>query len=801
MKRALTLFCCIAAVISLYSATYYASPNGSGDGSTDTKAGSFTSLLKKLKAGDILYLLAGQYDLQKVSFASGVAGSSSSSEILITVAPGVASRTAILDFRNQPYGERGLQLNEGNDYIHIKGLTLRYSGKNALHNSGSNNIFEDLDVYGNGDTGVQMKAGGGNRIINVDSHDNCDYQLGGLNAADFGGNADGFADKQYTGGANTYIGCRAWNNSDDGWDFFQRVSNGTTPTKLINCICYKNGPDYYDFTNHGRRETDKSWFDQFSKTITITDADGNKLQASLSRYPNIGNGNGFKIGGGYTNNNVQLEHCLAVANTVKGFDQNNNYGKMTVYNCSAYMNGIDYGFHNKDGGTLIIRNCLTYKTKSANVFTCKSVTTDHNSWNTSGISVSDKDFLSLDTTLVLTSRDSEGNLPEVAFMRLKEGSKLIDAGVDVGLSYAGNAPDMGCYEYSSGEIIMPATLTLISGSPSQTLRLGEDLSPVIVSWGGSAETVDYTTLPEGINAVINTTDQTITISGKPTQVGTYSIAISTVGTAKTKTLTVTIIVKPEGSGYSVAYVTVPDDSRDQLILNSLNADPWLDITVVDAATSINAADYDLIVISPVPGSTAAGLSTLKTISKPTLLLKPFMLKQSVWNWGNSVNTAEKTIKISNPDHLIFSGIDIEEGNTLSMFTEVQTNGVTAINGWYNSAVSEIATPETAAGQSIVEAKAGTNMNGTTLQADFMMIGVSEYSTAYLTESATRLIDNACRYLLGINIDTTVTNLQNTKQTYDDVIYTLMGIAVGKGNEDLKYLPARIYIMNRKVVVR
>ena len=127
--------------------------------------------------------------------------------------------------------------------------------------------------------------------------------------------------------------------------------------------------------------------------------------------------------------------------------------------------------------------------------------------------------------------------------------------------------------------------------------------------------------------------------------------------------------------------------------------------------------------------------------------------------------------------------------------------MTAINGWYDSAVSEIATPETAAGQSIVEAKAGTNMNGTTLQADFMMIGVSEYSTAYLTESATRLIDNACRYLLGINIDTTVTNLQDTKQTYDDVIYTLMGIAVGKGKEDLKCLPAGIYIMNGKVVVR
>ncbi len=800
MKRILILAICLATFsIFAYSTTYYASPSGNGDGTTLQKAGDFTTLVKKLKAGDTLYLLEGQYNLQNVQLS---ASGTSTNPIIVCNAPDVTPKTAILDFRTQPYGDRGLQIREGANYWVIRGLTLRYSGKNALHNSGSNNIFDNLDVYGNGDTGVQMKAGGNNQIINVDSHDNCDYQLGGLNAADFGGNADGFADKQYTGGANIYLGCRAWNNSDDGWDFFQRVTSGTTPTQLIGCICYKNGPAYYDFSNHGRYETDKTWFDQFLTERTITDADGNKIQASLTKYPNIGNGNGFKIGGGSTNNIVLLEHCLAVGNTVKGFDQNNNFGTMTVFNCSAYQNGQDYGFANNSGGSLTIRNCISYKSQRTNDLRCKSVTSDHNSWNTSGITVSNSDFLSLDTTLILTPRQADGSLQDVAFMHLTEGSKLIDAGVDVGLAYKGKAPDLGCYEYGSGSVILPATLNITEGSLSQTLRLGNPVSPVSMTWGGSATDISYSTLPQGIIANKDAEAKTITFSGTPVEVGNYQVSVTTISETTNKTITISFLVKEASSSYKVAYVTLPNDDRDNKILDRLNQNVYFDITICDAtATNTNFADYDLIVISPVPSSTAAGLATLKTINKPTLLLKPFMLKNTVWNWGNSQNTTEKTIHITNPNHKIFNGITLSADNTLTVFSQVSTYGVTCIDGWYNSSVSEIATPQTASGQTIVEAKAGTNMNGTTIQSDFLMIGVSEYSTANLTDDATKLIDNACCYLLGISIGTTITSLTDTAISGDDIIYTITGMPVAKGEEQLQNLPAGIYIFNGKKIAR
>ena len=789
--------------IALQAAIYYASPSGNGDGSSSEQTGSFSTLAPKLKAGDTLYLLEGQYDLS-VTLKLTAKGTVTQ-PITICQAPGTAPRTPILDFRRQAYGKRGIEIAEGADYWIISGLTLRYSGKNALHNSGSHNVFSNLDVYGNGDTGVQMKAGGDNTIENVDSHDNFDYELdksGNLTLVDFGGNADGFADKQYTGGANTYIGCRAWNNSDDGWDFFQRVTSGTEPTRLIGCICYQNGPKEYDMRTHGRYETDKAFLSQFASPKTVTDADGKSITVSLEHYTNLGNGNGFKIGGEYTQNNVQLERCLAVANTVKGFDQNNNYGSMTLYNCSAYRNGIDYGFHNNGGGTLIIRNCISHQTKSANVFRTMSVSSDHNSWNTTNISVSDNDFLTLDLEDILSPRQNDGSLPAIAFMHLKEGSPLIDAGADVGIAYTGKAPDLGCYEYGSGEVVLPATITLTEGMLSQTLRLGSELTATVITWGGSAEDISVSDLPQGISSLKDNDKHTITLSGTPQATGTYTVTVSTTGPTASKSLTLTWIVKEAGAGFQVVYFTLPDDERDRLILQQLSADQKLDVIIADATKTDPYPEADLIVISPVPASSAAGLAALKAVERPTLLLKPFMLKSSVWNWGDSKNTSDARISISDTTHPVFSGIDLEADNSLSLFSRVTTNGVTCIASWYGSSPRLIASPASAESAAIAEAKAGTDMNGTILKADFFMIGISEYSTTDLSEAGLRLINNACRYLLGLLPSTDLTKTEDQIGTMAPAgVYSVTGIWLGDDESVLPTLPKGIYITGGRKVVR
>lgn len=427
-------------------AVYFCSPNGGGSGTSYNSPCSFSQGLQMLNApGDTLYLRGGQYNLGTTNI--NLHGSSTRN-IVIASCP---NEWATLDFRTTPYGQRGLVIKSASGFVHIKDMALCYSGKNNLYCEGSNCIFENLDIYGSADTGCQMKGTGGNNLIlNCDSHDNFDYENGTTSRADFGGNADGFADKQYTGPGNTYRGCRAWNNSDDGWDFYQRTSSGT-PTIIENCICYKNGPSYYDMRNHARYQTDKTWFDQINGT-TVTDRYGQQVLVTLENYPNQGNGNGFKLGGNYTSHNVLIHHCLALYNKVNGFDQNNNGGNMEVYNNTGYKNGGNYGF-TTSYGTLTIRNCISYQSGKSDTHKSKTtIADDHNSWN--NMSARSSDFVSNDTSLVLDNRQANGDLTENGLFALNAGSQYVDAGIDVGLFHTGTHPDLGWKELP-GDTIWP----------------------------------------------------------------------------------------------------------------------------------------------------------------------------------------------------------------------------------------------------------------------------------------------------------------------------------------------------------
>ena len=54
--------------LSSFAATYYSSPKGAGDGFSYDTPTTFTKGLSLLKnPGDTLYLLAGQYDLDKTT--------------------------------------------------------------------------------------------------------------------------------------------------------------------------------------------------------------------------------------------------------------------------------------------------------------------------------------------------------------------------------------------------------------------------------------------------------------------------------------------------------------------------------------------------------------------------------------------------------------------------------------------------------------------------------------------------------------------------------------------------------------
>lgn len=453
MKKLFILSMLLFMSMHLNATVYYASPTGTDPrGISRSKPGKLRETIWRLKAGDELILLDGQYDFTE-SLSSGESGTPTAN-IVIRADEGA---TPILDFRNQPYGQTGVFLN--GDYTHLIGITIRYAGATGIWNIGSHNILERLDVYGNIDQGIKNRDGGYNLIINCDSHDNFDYKhLLPDGSPDYGGGADGFADAQGKEAypANVYIGCRAWNNSDDGFDFYERKS-GEKPTVLINCIAYHNGPDTYDMTNHPRVALDKEWFDKCGET--------------LSAYTNYGNGNGFKIGSNDSKHNIEFYRCVAVGNREKGFDQNGNAGKMKVINCTAYQNYINYAFFYPFPYTLDIHNCISLEPtggnkKHYNENEAGTITQSHNSWN-DGFPVSASDFKSLDVeSLIIAPRNADGSLPETQLFRLKESaSKLIDKGTDYPASnfegdeiakyveYYGTAPDLGCYEYYPTEVV------------------------------------------------------------------------------------------------------------------------------------------------------------------------------------------------------------------------------------------------------------------------------------------------------------------------------------------------------------
>ena len=392
-----------------------------------------STAIGKLKAGDVLYLADGQYDLTSTLEVK----CQGDADHMITIAAADGAKP-VIDFRGQALGANGIKV--GGRYLHIRNLTIRYAGKKGIWLEGAKYcVLEQLDVYGCCDSGIQLRSGGYNTVVNCDSHDNFDYQ-------NKGGNADGFADKQGEACAgNVYIGCRAWGNSDDGWDSYQRETSGT-PTVYIHCITYNNGRATFNLSQHPR----------------VLGVDASRFEGQdIAAVMNEGNPNGFKLGGGGTAHHAELYRCLAVGHRSKGFDQNNNAGQMKIVNCTAFDNKINYGFGNDYAYTLDIHNCISLDPTDIDIKTHASgtVSQSHNSWQ-AGFSAADDDFQSLDVAgLLLADRNADGTLPETVLLHLKStATSLIDKGMVYDktqfegdaiasyVSYNGTAPDLGCYE-------------------------------------------------------------------------------------------------------------------------------------------------------------------------------------------------------------------------------------------------------------------------------------------------------------------------------------------------------------------
>ena len=195
-------------------------------------------------------------------------------------------------------------------WIHVKGLEVTgvqvtiktHTQSCCFENQGSHNILEQLVLHDGQGIGIYCIRGSDNLFLNCDAYRNYDY----TSEDGRGGNVDGFGCHPRPGDSgNVFRGCRAWFNSDDGFDCIHSFESVT----FENCWAFDNG---------------------FSP-----------------KFDRLGDGNGFKAGGWGATPADELpakiprhvvRFCVAVHNKAAGFYANHQPGGDDWLSNTAYRN-------------------------------------------------------------------------------------------------------------------------------------------------------------------------------------------------------------------------------------------------------------------------------------------------------------------------------------------------------------------------------------------------------------------------------------------------------------------------------
>ena len=493
----------------------WCSPDGNDATADGSKERPFFDLQKAIaiaQPGDRIWMKAGTYVYDKRIDINDTNGEADK-PIQVFGYQG----QAVLDFSGQPYHAHSGNPYQGvrltSSYWHFKNIDITNASDNGMliernkptggsakdivsrTQDGHDNIIELCNFYRNGDTGLQMKnLAANNKVINCDSYLNCDEGEG---------DADGFAPKLSVGDNNYFYGCRAWANSDDGWDVFYKKEGGFGDNMTVileNCIAYKNG------------------------------------FLTLEKIAPDGNGNGFKCGSNQGAMNVYMNRCLAVYNKAKGFDQNHNAGDIILNNCTGITNNsilpssssktYSYRIYESiaSGHEVRLTNCIAIndnaKTDKPN--TASDGHGKYSEWgrfevdeSLSGLTVTTSEFMNAlpeyfvnvaNHEELIGERDEDGNMPETTFAHLKEDAPFIDKGTIVpattyrgieinGIEYAGAAPDLGAYEYDGENTT--AIRMVSQASENNSLRLFQAQNGVLfvtVNGGDSSLFTNHSSL-------------------------------------------------------------------------------------------------------------------------------------------------------------------------------------------------------------------------------------------------------------------------------------------------------------------
>ena len=592
MGRVCAMLLMAAGAMSMSAKDIHVATTGSdsNDGSEEAPLLTIHKAVEMVQAGDRILIHEGTYMIsERIKIPELPTSADKRCEMRAwpedAVGKVIIDGSAMHHTSNIPFKQgRCIYVNHLANYWTFYGLTLQNAEDNGMKVEGSYNIIERCVFRWNNDTGLQIgmfkdwsieetksfPISGApefnprfsycrfNKVINCDSYENADART--YNGSDDYGDADGFAVKLFPGPGTEFHGCRAWTNSDDNWDLYMTYH----PVVIDSCWAYNAGR-----TTDGR---------------------------------DVGNGNGFKLGGGATSGGAAFEHsvgahvvtnCVAFDNLKKGFDQNNAYEGMYILNCVGWGNAYNYRFSTEfKYGLMDIHNCVGWGAKENNHEFLSSGpvhNTDYNSWTTidgcepikdKNIKTKDysSEFQSLAVADFMAPREADGSLPNNGFARLKETSTVFkDKGMpiigytptrkmteseclnymegieeyitadDIYIGYNDAAPDFGAFELPGvpfEDYVVPEkiVLTCTSGNSSQEVVEGQPIEPIVYEWNEAGYKIAALVgPPAGLSASFD--DYKVTISGTPTESCSFTVKVVAPEGSASKPVESTVSIK------------------------------------------------------------------------------------------------------------------------------------------------------------------------------------------------------------------------------------------------------------------
>jgi len=388
---------------SLLAANYYLATDGSDSnpGTIDAPFASIMQAQAAASAGDTVWLRGGTYNQFDGSTITATDANYnyvnrlSKSGIHYSAYPG---ETPVFDFSGVPTNRRvcGFHVT-GSDLvitgIHVTGTPVgnqKQSECFRIDGSAASVDFYDCVAYNNAASGFYWTNRSRGSAIRCDAYDNI-----GTNAEAVG-NTDGFGAH---GNGVVFRYCRAWNNSDDGFD----------------CI-----------SSPGANVFDHCW--AFNHR-----GGGNKV--------------GFKIGGfGADPSRVPpspvpvhiVSYCVSAFNGARGFYANHQPGQAAVWTRNTAYNNSGGNFNMLErysdmsadvaGYREVLHGNLAYRGTAILNDNNPPENVTNNSWTLPGVVVDAADFQSEDWTQLARPRTAGNELPGVTFMHLTEGSDLAGLG-------------------------------------------------------------------------------------------------------------------------------------------------------------------------------------------------------------------------------------------------------------------------------------------------------------------------------------------------------------------------------------